>query len=255
MAALQAAAESSARGDHHGARTHLLEVCSLGDMREAATEDRLELFEQLGDACSMLRHTDEAQEAYTTALEIAMADALPDVARLRRKLAGVSDPRALEQAPVRPRAGVVTGAQRDERHHDDDVRRRARVRAARRDRAGRPHPRPPRPASRRGSTSPAPSTSPAASSARCTRRSRPPWPSGPTPAERLSAEVIRHTPSVLLGGARTAREPLETAGRVAAELGEERAGLAPAGHARRSSRTTSASPRSTTCGRCCASGC
>ena len=223
VAALQAAAESSARGDHHGARTHLLEVCSLGDLREAATEDRLELFEQLGDACSMLRHTDEAQEAYTQALDIAMAQALPDVARLRRKLASVSDPRALEQVsadrvPEWSRAltamtvtsttaseGDFESALRDaiaraDRTHDRRAGFQARISLA-----GTVY------LPRREFRAVHETLESAVALA-------------PAPTDRLAVEVVRHTPSVLLGGARTAREPLETAGRVAAELGEERTG-------------------------------
>ena len=223
VAALQAAAESSARGDHHGARTHLLEVCSLGDLRDAATEDRLELFEQLGDACSMLRHTDEAQEAYSTALEIAMSGALPDVARLRRKLASVADPRALEStAPDRvpdwSRALSALGGASPAAPDGD-------LESALRDaiaRADRTH-------DRRAGFQARMSL---AGSVYLPRREfravhetlEAALALGPGASERLAAEAVRHTPSVLLGGARTAREPLEVAGRIAAELGEERIG-------------------------------
>jgi DNA-binding SARP family transcriptional activator len=223
VAALQAAMESSARGDHHGARTHLLQVCSLGDLRDAAAEDRIELFEQLGDACAMLRLPDEAADAYGRALEIAMGDAVQDAGRLRRKLISVSDPRALEQVAtgrsadwsaalsgVTPIGTAATGgdletslreavAQAD-RHHDRRAGFQARVKLAgtvylprREFRAVH-------------------ETLEAAIAL------------GPRPADRLHADVARHLPSVILGGARAAREPLEAAGRVAAELGEERIG-------------------------------
>ncbi len=223
VAALQAAAEASARGDHNGARTHLLQVCSLGDLREAATADRLELFEQLGDACAMLRNTEEARDAYTKALDIALSGAVPDAARLRRKLAAVSDPRSLETQPAtrypewsRARAGITM---------------------------------PTRPGPAGGL---APALRAAVAQADRTRDRRAGFAArvqlaravhlpqrqfrdvhetlqaaialGPSPAERLSADVVGYVPSVLLGGARTAREPLEAAGRIAAELGEERTG-------------------------------
>ncbi|GAA2729606.1 BTAD domain-containing putative transcriptional regulator [Cellulomonas aerilata] len=223
VAALQAAAESSARGDHHGARTHLLQVCSLGDLRDAAAEDRIELFEQLGDACAMLRLPDEAANAYGQALEIAMTEAVQDAGRLRRKLTSVSDPRALEQVDtgrsadwsaalsgVAPTGVAMSGgdletslreavAQAD-RNHDRRSGFQARVKLAgtvflprREFRAVH-------------------ETLEAAIAL------------GPRPAERLHADVVRHLPSVLLGNALAAKGPLEAAGRVAAELREERIG-------------------------------
>ena len=112
VAALEAAAECSSRGDHAGARTHLLEVCSLGDLPEASAADRVDLFESLGDACGLLRRPEEARAAYDRALEIALAAMLPDAARLRRKLEGASDPRVLELVPSQRRgddSSVLSG--------------------------------------------------------------------------------------------------------------------------------------------------
>ncbi|WP_298456728.1 BTAD domain-containing putative transcriptional regulator [uncultured Cellulomonas sp.] len=224
VAALQAAEEASARGNHAGARTHLLQVCSLGDLREAATADRIELFEQLGDACAMLRLTDEAREAYTTALDIALADAVPDAARLRRKLTGVSDPRTLEQTAdaVTPEwsralsglasAAAATGPERSledtlldavaqaDRTHDRRAGFHARVRLA-----GSVY-------LHRREFRAVHETLEAAVAL------------GPRPADRLRADLVRYVPSVLLGGARTAHSALEAAGRVAADLGDERLG-------------------------------
>jgi tetratricopeptide (TPR) repeat protein len=198
-------------------------VCSLGDLRDAAAEDRIELFEQLGDACAMLRLPDEAADAYGRALDIAMSDAVQEAGRLRRKLSSVSDPRALEQVSVSRSAdwsaalaGVsgaggtpTTGdletvlreaAAQADRNHDRRSGFQARVGLAGevylpRRRFREVH-----------------ETLQAALAL------------NPRPAERLRADIVRHQPSVLLGGARTAKEPLEAAGRVAAELGDERAG-------------------------------
>lgn len=101
VAALDAAEECAARGDHAGARTHLLAVCSLGDLPGASPEDRADLFEGLGDACEHLRRPEEAGAAYRQALEIALAEMLPRAARLQRKLRSASDPRALGLVPAR----------------------------------------------------------------------------------------------------------------------------------------------------------
>ena len=99
VAALEAAAECTARGDHAGARTHLLEVCSLGDLPEASPSDRADLFESLGDACAVLRRQEEACAAYQQAFDIALAAMLPQVGRVGRKLESAADPRALELVP------------------------------------------------------------------------------------------------------------------------------------------------------------
>jgi DNA-binding SARP family transcriptional activator len=98
LAALEAAERCSARGDHAAARTHLLEVCSLGDLPESSAVDRVDLFERLGDACALVRRPDEARTAYAQALDIARDHALPDHVRLLRKVEAAANPRALDQA-------------------------------------------------------------------------------------------------------------------------------------------------------------
>ena len=77
VAALEAADECLARGDHAGARAHLLQLRALGDLPEADIADRVGLFEVLGDACALLRRPEEAAEAYQQALDLALEHLLP----------------------------------------------------------------------------------------------------------------------------------------------------------------------------------
>ena len=99
VSALHAAEESCARGDHGGARHHLLQVFELGALPETTSGDQAELLELLGDACLRLSLPDEAGTAYGRALDLAVAHVLPQAARLRRKVASATDPRALEITP------------------------------------------------------------------------------------------------------------------------------------------------------------
>jgi hypothetical protein len=220
VAALEAAGECSARGDHAGARTHLLEVCSLGDLPEAATSDRVDLFERLGDACSLLRRPEEARTAYEQALEVARANLLDDSPRLSRKVEAASDPRALELAPAHRTSGVspalaglsaVTRSVPDatleaalldavaqaDRTHDQQGRFQARLQLA-------------------GDVC----------LPRREFRATHEWIEAalvlnPKPAERLRAALVRHLPSVLMGRARDVREPLATAAKLAEDAGED----------------------------------
>ncbi len=99
MSALQAVDESCSRGDHGGARQHLLEVFELGALPDTTSGDQAELLELLGDACLRLSLTGEAATAYGHALDLAVGHVLPQTARLRRKAASATDPRALEITP------------------------------------------------------------------------------------------------------------------------------------------------------------
>ncbi len=221
VAALDAAEECSSRGDHAGARTHLLEVVSLGDLPEASAEDRVDLYENLGDACGLLRRPEEARTAYLQALDIALARMLPQAARLRRKLDTASDPRALEVVPsgrVSDGSSVLggdtaTGAGADpkqveaylldvieqaDRRHDQRRAVEARLQMAsavclpRRDFKG------------------------VHRWVEAARRL------DARPGDRLRAVLIAQFTPVLLGGAAAARAPLEEASRAAEAAGEER---------------------------------
>jgi DNA-binding SARP family transcriptional activator len=111
LAALEAAERCSARGDHAAARTHLLEVCSLGDLPESSAADRVDLFERLGDACALVRRPDEARSAYSRALDIARGQGMPgDTARLARKVEAAANPRALDQSPPHRVPGAPASA-------------------------------------------------------------------------------------------------------------------------------------------------
>ena len=100
VAAMDAAEECTARDDPAGARTHLLQVCSLGDLPEASPTDRADLYEALGDASTQLRRPQEARSAYRQALDVARAERLPTADRLAHKLEAASDPRSLDVVPA-----------------------------------------------------------------------------------------------------------------------------------------------------------
>ena len=224
VAALEAAAACSSRGDHAGARTHLLEVCSLGDLPEASAEDRVDLFESLGDACGQLRRAEEARGAYGHAVDIATAALLPSVTRLRRKLEEVSDPRAMEG--VRPQGpaddtSVLTGlgapgldsldlAQLED-HLRDLVEQADRRHDVRRAVGGRLQ------------------MAAAVLLPRRDFRGVQEWVDGAMaldarPADRLRAVVVRHVTSVLLGGGARARSALAEAAAAAEAAGERALG-------------------------------
>ena len=220
VAALEAAAECSARADHAGARKHLLEVCSLGDLPEAGAEDRVELFESLGDACGLLRRPEEACAAYSHALDIALKDLLPSASRLRRKLEGASDPRAVEMLPAQ-RPGdepsipgalgtriasapdrALEASLRDAVEQADRRRDSRRSVAARLDMAAAVH------------------------LPRRDFRGVHQWVEqalalDARPAERLRAVLVRQAAPVLLGGAQNARDVLEQASEAAESASEE----------------------------------
>jgi DNA-binding SARP family transcriptional activator len=221
VAALEAAAECSSRGDHAGARTHLLEVCSLGDLPEASADDRVDLFESLGDACAALRRPEEARAAYTQALDLALAALLPSVSRLRRKLEGVSDPRSLEvgrsqsagdDSSVLSGLGVLAADTLDlarlEDYLKDVVEEADRRHDQRRAVGGRLQ------------------MAAAVCLPRRDFRAAHQWVEAALaldarPAERLRAVVVRHVTAVLLGGAATARTALRDAAVAAEAAGEE----------------------------------
>lgn len=219
VAALEAAAESSALGDHAGTRAGLLEVCSVGYLPDADSADQADLHEALGDACHLLGRAQDAAVAYGHALEIALDHGLPQVAQLRRKREGAT-PRALGSSAPRPTAahasvlaglGVVVpdepaaleGLLQDaiaqaDRREDPRAAVRARLQMAAAVRLPRREFR---------------AVHELVEDA-LRRRTQ--------PSERLQAVLVRHTADVLSGGARTARDPLERAGRAAEAAGEER---------------------------------
>lgn len=220
VAALEAAGECSARGDHAGARTHLLEVCSLGDLPEAESSDRVDLFELLGDACALLRRPDEAHVAYRQALDIALEALLPEAPRLRRKLEGTADRRILEMAPLHgssDASSVLAGLGVPSPGHPD-----AALEATLRDAADQAD-------RRRDHRAAVRARLQMAAAVRLPRREfravhelvEQTLRLAPRPEERLRGVLVRHAAAVLLGGARTALEPLEIASRAAEAAGEE----------------------------------
>ncbi len=221
VAALEAAQECSARADHEGARTHLLQVCSLGDLPDASPSDRVRVLERLGDACALLRRPGEAEDAYRRALTLASDALAPETARLRRKIDASKDPLVLEQAPdpwdlgwtsalvglgfttmTTPDAALeralLDAVAEADRTRDQRARVQTRLRMA-----GR------------------------VLLLRRQFREVHEWVEAATalgarPAEQLHAAVVRHVPAVLLGNARTAHQPLADASRAAEDAGEER---------------------------------
>lgn len=221
VAAIEAAAECAARGDHAGARTHLLEVCSLGDLPEASPDDRIDLFESLGDACGLLRRPEEAREAYGHALEIALAGTLPQASRLRRKLRAAADPRALELVPSQRRGddssalsgfGTVGASTSDTPHLEEYLRDAVEQADRRRD-------------SRRAVEARLQMAAGVCLPQRDFRGVHQ-WVEAalvldPRPVDRLRAVIARQVTPVLMGGAATAREPLEAASRAAEDAEED----------------------------------
>ncbi|MEJ5867087.1 BTAD domain-containing putative transcriptional regulator [Pseudokineococcus sp. 5B2Z-1] len=99
-AALVAAQDSAASGDLPAALRHLLAVRTLVSPLEEQGRDAAELLELMGDVCTGLRHLEQAQEAYGSALAVARRHLLPSVDRLRRKAHGAGDPLALGSGNV-----------------------------------------------------------------------------------------------------------------------------------------------------------
>ena len=220
VAALEAADECLARGDHAGARAHLLQLQSLGDLPEADIADRLGLFEVLGDACALLRRPEEAAEAYQSALDLALEHLLPDSGRLRRKLEGsVTGTRMLEVAGVPGEEqtvlnglGVLPGTLPD-----------AQLETLLRDavaQADRKH-------DARGAIAvrlqlAAAYHLPRREFRAAHERVQQALALGPRPRERLRAVVVQHLPAVLGGAGATVKDALDEAARAAEAAGEER---------------------------------
>ena len=220
VAALEAADECLARGDHAGARAHLLQLRSLGDLPEADITDRVGLFEVLGDACALLRRPEEAVEAYQQALDLALEHLLPDSGRLRRKLDGavggtrlleVVGPPAEEQTVLNG-LGVLPGALPD-----------AQLETLLRDAAAQAD----RKHDARGAVAARLQLAATYCLPRREFRAAHDWVQealalGPRPRERLRGVVVRHLPAVLGGAGATVKDALEEAGRAAEAAGEER---------------------------------
>lgn len=89
-AAMDASVAAMAEGRYDDARSHLMQVCSLGDMPGSQPSDRVGLFERLGDACAMLGRRGEARASYAVAAKVSRAHELPDLDRVTAKGEAVS---------------------------------------------------------------------------------------------------------------------------------------------------------------------
>ncbi|PZS31587.1 MAG: hypothetical protein DLM59_09700 [Pseudonocardiales bacterium] len=122
-AAVTAADEAMTDGRYEDARTHLMQVCSLGAMPETVASDRVDLFERLGDVCAVLGRRHEARAAYLVAVSVSRTNALPDLARIAAKRERVSerDEPADADADAAGPAPIPAPAHSDEWDDEDDV--------------------------------------------------------------------------------------------------------------------------------------
>ncbi|MDQ1627458.1 MAG: hypothetical protein QOI54_1202 [Actinomycetota bacterium] len=87
-AALDAARLAATEGRWSEAHDHLLQVWRLADA-DTSPEDRLDLHERLGDACTALGRREEARESYLAAVNLSRANGLEAVGRVTAKLDSV----------------------------------------------------------------------------------------------------------------------------------------------------------------------
>jgi DNA-binding SARP family transcriptional activator len=143
-AALTAAGEAMADARYEDARTHLMQVCSLGAMPETVAKDRVDLFERLGDVCAVLGRRHEARAAYLVAVSVSRNNALPDLARIAAKRERVSEHDWPEDESVAHIPSPTRSAEWDTLDDDapiPDIERRLRESLERVDRMSDPGPR------------------------------------------------------------------------------------------------------------------
>jgi DNA-binding SARP family transcriptional activator len=90
-AAMDAVEEAMRDHRFDDARTHLLRVCSLGDLVEADPVDRVQLFERVGDVAVTLGRRVEAQQAFSVALSVARQHQLPQALTLEVRCKTLQD--------------------------------------------------------------------------------------------------------------------------------------------------------------------